>query len=106
MTTDTTERGLEDRICGMLAGRADKSSAGDVGERPAVYGVGWRYGDRAYRNAREHSDEQNARIEHDKALGNAIMALLSDDTELYKQYCQNEAFKRWLENSVFELTNR
>lgn len=62
--------------------------------------------DSAYRNAREHSDEQNTRIEHDKALEKAIMALLSDDTELYKQYSQNEAFKRWLENSVFELTNR
>ncbi len=62
--------------------------------------------DSAYRNAREHSDEQNTRIEHDKALEKAIMTLLSDDTELYKQYSQNEAFKRWLENSVFELTNR
>ena len=62
--------------------------------------------DSAYRNAREHSDDQNTRIEHDKALEKAIMALLTDDTELYKQYSQNEAFKRWLENSVFELTNR
>ena len=49
---------------------------------------------------------RNTRIEHDKALEKAIMALLTDDTELYKQYSQNEAFKRWLENSVFELTNR
>ena len=46
MTTDTTERGLEDRICGMLAGRADESGVGDVRERPAVYGAGWRYGER------------------------------------------------------------
>ena len=44
--TDTSERGLEDRICEVLTGRADESGAGDVGERPAVYGVGWRYGDR------------------------------------------------------------
>ena len=46
MTTDTTERGLEDRICEMLAGRADESGGGDVGERPAAYSAGWRYGDR------------------------------------------------------------
>ena len=46
MTTDTTERGLEDRICEMLAGRGSKSDRGGVGERPAVYGAGWRYGDR------------------------------------------------------------
>ena len=44
--TDTSERGLEDRICEMLAGRSDKSSTGDVGERPAAYSAGWRYGDR------------------------------------------------------------
>ena len=44
--TDTSERGLEDRICEMLSGMGDKSSTGDVGERPAVYGAGWRYGDR------------------------------------------------------------
>ena len=44
--TDTSERGLEDRICEMLAGRGGKSDTGDVGERPAVYGAGWRYGDR------------------------------------------------------------
>ena len=43
---DTYERGLEDRICEMLAGRADESSKGDVGERPASYSAGWRYGDR------------------------------------------------------------
>ena len=29
--TDTSERGLEDRICEMLAGRADESGVGDVG---------------------------------------------------------------------------
>ncbi len=61
---------------------------------------------RAYRNARQHSDEQNTRIEHDKALENAIMALLADDTELYKQYTENAAFKRWLANSVFAQTYR
>ena len=44
--TDTSERGLEDRICEMLAGRADESGKGDVGERPAAYSAGWRYGDR------------------------------------------------------------
>ena len=30
----------------MLAGRTDESGTGDVGERPAAYAAGWRYGDR------------------------------------------------------------
>ena len=62
--------------------------------------------DDAYRNARQHADAQNTRIEHDKALEKAITALLKDDTELYKQYSDNAAFKRWLANSVFDLTYR
>ena len=42
--------------------------------------------DAAYRNARENSDRQNARIEHDQALGRAMSDVLRDDMELYKQY--------------------
>lgn len=41
MTTDTTERGLEDRICAMLTHRADAPDAADVRERPAAYEAGW-----------------------------------------------------------------
>ena len=60
--------------------------------------------DKAYRNAIRNSDRQNARIEHDKALGRAVLELLSDDTELYKQYSDNPSFKKWLADSVFALT--
>ena len=38
--------------------------------------------DRAYQNAKQNSDKQNARIEHDKALRRVMTALLQDDTEL------------------------
>ena len=62
--------------------------------------------DRAYRNARQHADAQNIRIEHDRALEKAITDLLADDTELYKQYSDNAAFKRWLADKVFDLTYR
>ena len=60
--------------------------------------------DRAYQNAIKHSDKQNARIEHDKALQRVIMALLSDHTELFKQFSDNPSFKKWLSDTVFRLT--
>lgn len=60
--------------------------------------------DPAYENARRNSDRQNARIEHDKALGRVIVGLMRDDTELFKQFMDNDAFKRWLTDTVFALT--
>ena len=60
--------------------------------------------DTAYQNARKNSDRQNARIEHDKALGRVMTALLADDTQLFKQFSDNESFKRWLADTVFAQT--
>lgn len=60
--------------------------------------------DVAYQNAKKHSDKQNARIEHDKALGHVIIELMKDDTELFKQFSDNEGFRRWLTDTVFGLT--
>ncbi|MBA4157762.1 MAG: type I restriction endonuclease subunit R [Gemmatimonadetes bacterium] len=60
--------------------------------------------DNAYRNAKRNSDKQNARIEHDKALGRVMTDVLRDDTELFKQFMDNESFKRWMTDTVFGLT--
>jgi len=60
--------------------------------------------DTAYQNARKYSDKQNARIEHDKALARVMTGLLQDDTELFKQFSDNEGFRRWLTDTVFTLT--
>jgi type I restriction enzyme, R subunit len=60
--------------------------------------------DSAYRNAQQNSDKQNARIEHDKALARVMNAVLKDDTELFKQFVDNESFKRWMTDTVFGLT--
>jgi len=60
--------------------------------------------DAAYRNAQRHSDKQNARIEHDKALLRVMTAVMKDDTELFKQFMDNEGFKRWMTDTVFGLT--
>ena len=60
--------------------------------------------DTAYQNAKLHSDKQNARIEHDKALARVMTAVLKDDTELFKQFSDNDIFRRWLADAVFAIT--
>ena len=60
--------------------------------------------DAAYQNAKKNSDRQNARIEHDKALARVMTGVLRDDTELFKQFADNEAFRRQLTDMVFRLT--
>lgn len=60
--------------------------------------------DPAYQNAKKNSDKQNARIEHDKALRRVMTAVLKDDTELFKQFMDNESFRKWMADTVFGLT--
>jgi type I restriction enzyme, R subunit len=60
--------------------------------------------DSAYQNARQHSDKQNARIEHDKALRKVMTDLLSDHTQLFKEFQDNDSFKKWLSDTIFRVT--
>jgi uncharacterized protein with HEPN domain len=60
--------------------------------------------DRAYQNAKENTPN-TACIEHDKALARVMLSLLKDDTEIYKQFVQNESFKRFVTDMVFSLTS-
>ena len=60
--------------------------------------------DPAYSNARENSDRQNARIEHDEALRRVMTAVIKDDMQLFKQFTDNESFRRWMTDNVFGLT--
>jgi len=78
------------------ADRVHKLITEDIPNRVAADG--------AYRNAMKNNDRQNARIEHDKALARVMTAVLRDDTELFKQFMDNESFKRWLTDTVFGLT--
>ena len=59
--------------------------------------------DNAFRNARRNSDKENARIEHDEALRRVMTAVMKDDTELFKQFMDNESFKKWMSDTVFGL---
>jgi len=60
--------------------------------------------DKAYQNAIQNSDKQNARLEHDKALERVILDLLSDHAELFKQFSDNPSFKKWLSDRIFSVT--
>ena len=60
--------------------------------------------DPAYQNARKNSDRQNARIEHDKALKRVITAMFKDDAQLFKQFQDNDPFRRWLTDTIFGMT--
>jgi type I restriction enzyme R subunit len=60
--------------------------------------------DVAYQNAIKNSGRQNARIEHDNALRRVMTTIIRDDAELFKQFSDNPAFKRWLTDRVFAET--
>jgi len=60
--------------------------------------------DKAYQNAKKQSDKQNARIEHDRALKRVMNELLADHTELFKQFSDNPSFRKWLGDTIFNLT--
>jgi type I restriction enzyme R subunit len=60
--------------------------------------------DTAYQNAMQNSDKQTARLEHDLALQKVIVDLLSDHTELFKQFMDNPSFKKWLSDRIFAVT--
>lgn len=60
--------------------------------------------DKVYQNAMKQDDKQNARIEHDKALERVIVEMLTDHTELFKQFMDNQSFKKWLADTIFNET--
>ena len=62
--------------------------------------------DERFRNARANADETNARLECDRALGDAVNATMKDGLELLKQYLDNEDFRRFLQESVFRASYR
>lgn len=59
--------------------------------------------DQPYQNAKQNTPN-TARIELDAALMRVMGPLLKDDTEFYKQFVQNESFRRFVTDMVLELT--
>ena len=61
--------------------------------------------DAAYRNALENTPH-TARMAYDQALGKAMQIMLKDDTQVYKQFVENESFRRFVGDMVYALTNQ
>lgn len=59
--------------------------------------------DTAFQNAKENTPH-TARMAHDQALGKVMQLLLTEDTQVYKQFVENESFRRFVSDMVFALT--
>ena len=59
--------------------------------------------DAAFANAKVNTPH-TARLAHDQALGKVMQLLLKDDTQVYKQFMENESFRRFVGDMVFGLT--
>jgi len=57
-----------------------------------------------YQNAMRNADKQEARTESDRVLQSVIMSIMADNMELFKQFNDNPAFKKWLSDMVFATT--
>ena len=60
--------------------------------------------DEAYRNAMKNSDKQNARTESDRAATEAILRTMSSGMELYREVQNNDSFRKWILDMVFNAT--
>ena len=60
--------------------------------------------DAAYQNAKENTPH-TARLAHDQALAKVMQHLLKDDTQVYKQFVENESFRRFIGDMVYRITN-
>lgn len=87
-----------------LFGNIDWKDADDIGKVIAEKIPDRVASDSAYQNAMKNSDKQNARIEHDNALGRVMVELIADHTELFKQFSDNPSFKKWLSDTIFGVT--
>ena len=61
--------------------------------------------DEAFRNAQRNSDPENARIEHDRVLLRVMTSIMKDDQELFRQFMDNDGFKRWLTDKVYDFAS-
>ena len=59
--------------------------------------------DVAYKNAKENTPH-TARMAHDQALSKVMQTLLKEDAQVYKQFVENEYFKRFLSDMVYDIT--
>ena len=61
--------------------------------------------DMAYQNAKENTPH-TARMAHDHALGRVMQILLKEDTQVYKQFVENDSFRRFVGDMVYAMTSQ
>jgi type I restriction enzyme R subunit len=61
--------------------------------------------DAAFQNAKANTPH-TARMAHDQALAKVMQHLLKDDTQVYKQFVENESFKRFVGDMVYAMTSQ
>jgi type I restriction enzyme R subunit len=61
--------------------------------------------DDAFQNAKANTPH-TARMAHDAALGRVMQMLLKDDTQVYKQFVENESFRRAVTDMVFAIASQ
>jgi type I restriction enzyme R subunit len=59
--------------------------------------------DASFQNAMANTPH-TARKAHDQALSKAMQMLLKDDIQIYKQFVENESFRRAVTDMVYSLT--
>ncbi len=59
--------------------------------------------DAAFQNAKANTPH-TARLAHDQALGRVMQLLLKDDTNVYKEFVENESFRRSVSDIVYAIT--
>ncbi len=58
--------------------------------------------DEKFSNAVRFAGDENARLECEAAMKRLVVASLKDSTEFYKQFKENDAFRAWLMNRMFD----
>lgn len=59
--------------------------------------------DAGYQNAKQNT-LHTARMAQDQAPGKEMQILLKDDPQIYKQFVENDSFKRFVKDMVYDLT--
>jgi len=60
--------------------------------------------DPIYKTAMANNDKANAKVAMVDALAKVMLSLVKDETQLFREYSDNEDFKRWFEDAVFRST--
>ena len=52
------------------------------------------------------TDLNTRRFGHDQALAKVMQHLLKDDTQVYKQFVENDSFRRFVGDMVYQITSQ